>query len=229
MAKKGSPDDANPGGERSAAPFVPQTTNIRALSAAAHECRGCELYKTATQVVFGEGPRSARVMFVGEQPGDLEDRQGAPFVGPAGVMLDKALEDAGIPRRDVYVTNAVKHFKWELRGKRRIHKKPRMSEVKACRPWLEAELRAVKPQVVVLLGATAAQSVMGPQFKLMQNRGKLLQTRGPVGPGLPLERVVATIHPSAVLRAPDSEGRRAAYESLVEDLKVVAKTLRRLG
>jgi DNA polymerase len=165
-------------------------------------------------------------MFVGEQPGDQEDRQGAPCVGPAGAMLDKALEDAGIPRHTVYVTNAVKHFKWEPRGKRRIHKKPRISEIKACRPWLEAELRAVKPQVVVLLGATAAQSIMGPQFKLMQNRGKLLQKPGPAGRDLPVERVVATIHPSAVLRAPDSEGRRAAYESLVADLKVVARALR---
>ena len=226
MAKKGSPDNANPGGERSAAPFVPRTTSIRALTAAAHECRGCDLYKTATQVVFGAGPARARVIFVGEQPGDQEDRQGAPFVGPAGVMLDKALEDAGIPRRDVYVTNAVKHFKWEPRGKRRIHKKPRMSEIKACRPWLEAELRAVKPEIVVCLGATAAQSVLGAGFKLMQNRSRLVETPGLAGPGLPAQRVVATIHPSAVLRAPDSEGRRAAYESLVADLKVVAKALR---
>jgi uracil-DNA glycosylase len=231
VAKKtsGSPDDANPGGERSAAPFVPVTSSIRTLATAAHECRGCDLYKTATQVVFGAGPKNARVMFVGEQPGDQEDRQGTPFVGPAGAMLDKALEDAGIPRRDVYVTNAVKHFKWEPRGKRRIHKKPRISEIKACRPWLEAELRAVKPQVVVLLGATAAQSIMGSQFKLMQNRGKLLQTPGPVGRDLPVERIVATIHPSAVLRAPDAEGRRAAYESLVADLKVVARALRAGG
>jgi uracil-DNA glycosylase len=221
MAKKGRPDDANPGGERSAAPFVPRTTSIKALSAASHECRGCDLYKTATQVVFGAGASKARVMFVGEQPGDQEDRQGAPFVGPAGVLLDKALEDAGIPRSDVYVTNAVKHFKWEARGKRRIHKKPRMSEIKACRPWLEAELRAVKPQMLVCLGATAAQSVMGPQFKLMQNRGRVKDM-----PGLPVECVVATIHPSAVLRAADSEGRRAAYESLVADLKVVARALR---
>jgi DNA polymerase len=219
MAKKGSPDDANPGGERSAAPFVPKSTSIRTLAAAAHECHGCDLYKTATQVVFGAGPNKARVVFVGEQPGDQEDRQGAPFVGPAGAMLDKALEDAGIPRSDVYVTNAVKHFKWEPRGKRRIHKKPRVSEIKACRPWLEAELRAVKPQVVVCLGATAAQSVLGPQFKLMQNRGKVVVSAL-------AERVVATIHPSAVLRAPDSEGRRAAYESLVADLKVAAKALR---
>jgi uracil-DNA glycosylase family protein len=224
MAKKGSPDDANPGGKRSAAPFVPKTTSIKALSAASHDCRGCDLYKTATQVVFGAGPSKARVMFVGEQPGDQEDRQGAPFVGPAGAMLDKALEGAGIPRSDVYVTNAVKHFKWEPRGKRRIHKKPRISEIKACRPWLEAELRAVKPQILVCLGATAAQSVMGPQFKLMQTRGKVISP--PPGPGLPVERVVATIHPSAVLRAPDSEGRRDAYESLVADLKVVARALR---
>ena len=215
MAKKGSPDDANPGAERSAAPFVPKTTSLRVLRAAAQKCRGCDLYKTATQVVFGAGPARARVMFVGEQPGDQEDQQGAPFVGPAGAMLDKALADAGIPRGEVYLTNAVKHFKWEPRGKRRIHKKPRASEIKACRPWLEAELRAVKPQILVCLGAVAAQAVLGPQFKLMQNRGKVLE-----------ERVVATIHPSAVLRAPDSEARRAAYESLVADLKVVAKALR---
>ncbi len=204
-------------------PFVPKTTSIRALSAAAQKCRGCDLYKTATQTVFGAGPRKTRVVFVGEQPGDQEDRQGIPFVGPAGAMLDKALEDAGIPRSDAYLTNAVKHFKWEPRGKRRIHKEPRMSEIKACRPWLEAELRAIKPRIVVCLGAVAAQSMMGSQFKLMQNRGKLLPA--PAGPAPP-EYVMATIHPSAVLRAPDSEGRRQAYESLVRDLKVVAKVLR---
>ena len=202
-----------------AAPFVPDTTSLRTLSAAAHECRGCDLYKNATQVVFGEGPKRARVMFVGEQPGDQEDRQGEPFVGPAGALLDKALADAGIPRAEVYVTNAVKHFKWEPRGKRRIHKKPRMSEVKACRPWLEAELRAVRPVVIVCLGATAAQSLFGSQFKLMQQRGEVLST--------PLaERAVATIHPSAVLRAPDAEGRRDAYEMLVHDLKVVARAMK---
>jgi DNA polymerase len=227
MAKKEVPEDANPGGDRSAAPFVPKTSSVRALSAAAHECRGCDLYKTATQVVFGAGPAKARVMFVGEQPGDQEDRQGEPFVGPAGAMLDKALEDAGIPRADVYVTNAVKHFKWEPRGKRRIHKKPRASEIKACRPWLEAELRAVKPAVLVCLGATAAQAVLGPQFKLMQNRGTLLDAPDAKGLAVPVHAVVATIHPSAVLRVPDSEGRRAAYESLVADLNVVAKALRR--
>jgi uracil-DNA glycosylase family protein len=223
MAKKaGSPDDANPGSARSAAPFVPKTTSIATLNAAAHGCRGCDLYKTATQVVFGEGPRSARVMFVGEQPGDQEDRQGAPFVGPAGALLDKALEEAGIPRSQVYVTNAVKHFKWEPRGKRRIHKKPRVSEIKACRPWLEAELKAVKPTVLVCLGATAAQSVLGSQFKLMQSRGTVLPGTLPGA-----DRVVATIHPSSVLRAPDSEGRREAFAMLVNDLKVVARALKK--
>jgi DNA polymerase len=204
--------------ERSAAPFVPNSTNLRTLRTAAHECRGCDLYRTATQVVFGAGPHTARVMFVGEQPGDQEDRAGAPFVGPAGALLDKALADAGISRDEVYVTNAVKHFKWEPRGKRRIHKKPRMSEIKACRPWLEAEIRAVQPVVVVCLGATAAQSVLGAQFKLMQHRGRVL-------PSTLVERVIATIHPSAALRAPDSEGRRAAYDMLVEDLRIVAQTL----
>src|SRR4051812_40390923 len=223
MTTRPGPDDAPAAG--GAAPFVPKTTSLRTLGVAAQQCRGCELYKHATQVVFGEGPKAARVMFVGEQPGDQEDRQGEPFVGPAGAMLDKALEDAGIPRNEVYVTNAVKHFKWEPRGKRRIHKKPRVSEIKACRPWLEAELRAVKPHIVVCLGATAAQSMLGPQFKLMPNRGKVIELPDPKGSGLPT-RAVATIHPSAILRSPDSEGRRQAYESLVADLKVVARTLK---
>jgi uracil-DNA glycosylase len=202
-----------------AAPWVPKTTSVKTLSVAAHACRGCDLYKNATQVVFGAGPKRAQVMFVGEQPGDQEDRQGAPFVGPAGALLDKALADAGIPRDAVYVTNAVKHFKWEPRGKRRIHKKPRASEVRACRPWLEAELKAVKPAVLVCLGATAAQSVLGASFRLMAQRGQIVASDL-------AGKVVATIHPSAVLRAPDSEGRRAAYESLVADLKVVARALR---
>ena len=210
--KKGKP-------ARSAAPFVPDTTSVKRLAAAAEACTGCDLYTRATQVVFGAGPQKARVMLVGEQPGDQEDRQGAPFVGPAGALLDKALEDAGIPRGEVFVTNAVKHFSWEPRGKRRIHKKPRVSEIKACRPWLEAELRAVRPVVLVCLGATAAQSVLGPQFKLMQNRGT------PQSSDLS-EAVIATIHPSSVLRAPDPEGRRAAYAMLVTDLKLVAKMLR---
>ena len=197
---------------------MPRTTSLKTLRAAAQTCRGCDLYKHATQAVTGEGPKGAHVMFVGEQPGDQEDREGHPFVGPAGALLDKALADAGIPRDEVVVTNAVKHFKWEPRGKRRIHKKPRVSEVKACRPWLEAEVRAVKPAVIVCLGASAAQSVLGAQFRLMQQRGQVLASD--LAP-----RVVATIHPSAVLRAPDSEGRRAAYEMLVSDLKVVAKAI----
>ena len=203
----------------SAEPFVPPSTSLKTLEAAAEKCRGCDLYKAATQVVFGAGPKRARVMFVGEQPGDQEDRQGEPFVGPAGALLEKALADAGIPRDQVFLTNAVKHFKWEPRGKRRIHKKPRMSELKACRPWLEAELRAVRPALVVCLGATAAQSILGGSFKLMKERGRVVSS--PIAPA-----VVATIHPSAVLRAPDSEGRRAAYDMLVADLKFVAKTIR---
>jgi uracil-DNA glycosylase family protein len=203
---------------RTAAPFVPQTTSIRTLAAAARGCRGCDLYKNATQVVFGAGPIASRVMFVGEQPGDQEDLQGEPFVGPAGALLSKALIEAGIPRDQVYVTNAVKHFKWEPRGKRRIHKKPRLSEMKACRPWLEAEMRSLKPSIVVCLGATAAQSLLGSQFKLMQQRGQVLSSTL-------AGQVVATIHPSSVLRAPDSEARRAAYEILVADLKLVAKIL----
>ena len=157
-------------------------------------------------------------MLVGEQPGDQEDRQGHPFVGPAGAVLDKALEKAGLMRSDVFLTNAVKHFKWEPRGKRRIHQKPRISEIRACRPWLDAELGIVKPSVVVCLGAVAAQCIFGSQFKLMQQRGRVLES--PVSP-----RTLATIHPAAVLRAPDEEGRRQAFASLVKDLKVVKKAI----
>ena len=221
MAKRpGSPEFTSPGSgkERTAAPFVPNSRSVRALSAAADGCRGCDLYKAATQVVFGAGPSKARLMCIGEQPGDQEDLQGAPFVGPAGALLGKALKDAGIPRESVFLTNAVKHFKWEPRGKRRIHKKPRWSEIKACRPWLEAEFRAVAPAVVVCLGATAAQSVLGSGFGLMRERGRVLSN--------PLaERVVATIHPSAVLRAPDADARQAAYDMLVADLKVAASAV----
>jgi DNA polymerase len=216
-ARQASRSDAK-GGARAAASFVPATRSLAALEDAAHGCRGCDLYKDATQVVFGAGPARARLVFVGEQPGDQEDRQGEPFVGPAGALLDRALADAGIPRSAVYVTNAVKHFKWEPRGKRRIHKKPRASEIAACRPWLEAELRAITPDVVVCLGATAAQSVFGAQFRLMQQRGTLL-------PSALSARTLATIHPSAVLRAPDAEGRREAYDLLVSDLKIAAQAL----
>lgn len=199
---------------------MPKTTSVRTLAAAAQACRGCDLYKDATQAVFGAGPRTARVMLVGEQPGDQEDRLGEPFVGPAGALLDQALAEAGIPRDEVYLTNAVKHFKWEPRGKRRIHKKPRASEIKACRPWLEAELRAVAPGLIVCLGATAAQAVFGSQFRLMQQRGQVM-------PSLLGPHALATIHPSAVLRAPDSEGRHAAYAMLVADLRLVARAVRK--
>ena len=200
-----------------AAPFVPKTTSLKVLDEAAQTCRGCDLYRHATQAVIGEGRRSARVMLVGEQPGDQEDLQGHPFVGPAGALLDKALEQAGLARADVFLTNAVKHFKWEPRGKRRIHQKPRVSEMRACRPWLDAELRIVKPHVVVCLGATAAQAVFGTRFKLMQQRGKVLAS--PVSPN-----TLATIHPAAVLRAPDEQARREAFASLVKDLKVAGRT-----
>ncbi len=219
------------GDERSAAPFVPQTTSVSRLATAAQACRGCDLYARATQAVFGRGPKSAQLLLVGEQPGDQEDVQGEPFVGPAGAMLDKALAAAGISRDAVFLTNAVKHFKWEFRGsggvesgrpergKRRLHKKPRASEMRACRPWLEAELRAVRPTLVVCLGAVAAQSVIGPRFRLMQERGRVVE-------GALAARVVATIHPSAVLRAPDPEARRRAYSMLVSDLKTAARATR---
>jgi DNA polymerase len=201
---------------------VPDTKSLARLDAAAQSCRGCELYKNATQAVFGAGPKTARLVLVGEQPGDQEDKQGAPFVGPAGMLLDDALAEAGIPREQVYVTNAVKHFKWEERGKRRLHKKPRASELTACRPWLEAELHAIGPALVVCLGASAAQSLLGPKFKLLASRGKLLSS--------PLaEHVMATLHPSAVLRARDAESRRASRAMLVADLKAAAAALSRLG
>ena len=195
-----------------AEPFVPSTRSLRALSAAAQACRGCELYRRATQAVLGAGPRDARLVIVGEQPGDQEDLEGKPFVGPAGALLDKALAEAGLSRRQVYLTNAVKHFSWEPRGKRRLHKKPRLSEIKACHPWLDAEVRIISPAIIVCLGATAAQSVLGSTFRLMRERGRVLKT----GERLAL----ATIHPSAVLRAPDDAARRAAFAMLVGDLKV---------
>jgi uracil-DNA glycosylase family protein len=205
--------------KRSAAPSVPKTTSLRTLRTAVQGCRGCDLYKNATQAVFGAGPARARVMFVGEQPGDQEDLQGAPFVGPAGAVLDKALEEAGIPRGEVYLTNAVKHFKWEPRGKRRIHKKPRQSEIDACRPWIDDELSIVKPKALVCLGSTAAQALLGRQFKVTSQRGTLVPS--PLAPA-----VLATVHPSSILRAPDEETRHAEFSRFVADLKVAAKQLR---
>jgi uracil-DNA glycosylase len=180
-------------------------------------CKACDLYRNATQVVFGEGAASAEAMFVGEQPGDQEDVAGRPFVGPAGKLFDEALEDAGVDRTKLYVTNVVKHFKWVGRGKRRIHQKPNWSEIAACRPWLDAELAAVEPRVLVCLGATAAQALLGRQFRVTRDRGK------PVESDL-AEHVLATIHPSAILRA-DPASREQQYASFVADLKVVAKLL----
>ncbi len=198
-----------------AAPFMPDTLSMRALRDAVQGCRGCPLYADATQAVFGEGKRTSEVMLVGEQPGDQEDLAGAPFVGPAGKLLDRALDEAGIDRGTTYVTNAVKHFKWKARGTRRIHDKPTWKETQACRPWLEAELALVKPRAVVLLGATAAQSLLGKSFKVTQSRGLPLDSEL-------AELVVATIHPSAVLRA---ENRDEMFAGLVGDLRVVADRL----
>ena len=190
---------------------------LDALRAEAGDCRACDLWKTGTQVVFGEGPAGANAMFVGEQPGGQEDKAGRPFVGPAGKLFDKALADAGIEREQVYVTNVVKHFKWVGRGQRRIHQKPNWSEVDACRPWLEGELAAVEPRVLVCLGATAAQALLGRHFRVTRERGK------PVESDL-AEHVLATIHPSAILRG-DPESREQEYAAFVRDLKVAAKLL----
>jgi uracil-DNA glycosylase len=208
----------------SAADFVPETQDLDELAAAAKGCEGCELYRDADQTVFGEGVRSATMMLVGEQPGDQEDQAGRPFVGPAGRMLDKALTEAGVDREPLYVTNAVKHFKFTRaeRGVRRIHKTPSRTEVVACRPWLIAELQSVAPDVVVLLGATAAKSLMGNDFRLTAHRGEVLRIAAdtvPVDPAL-----VATVHPSAILRGP-TERREEMFITLVEDLRFAATLL----
>ena len=203
-----------------AAPWVPSNPSLEKLREAARSCRGCNLWERATQTVFGEGLSQARVMFVGEQPGDREDLAGRPFVGPAGWLLDKALAEAGIAREEVYVTNVVKHFNWEARGKRRIHKKPNQLQITACRPWLDAELAVVKPEVLVCLGATAAQALLGKDFRVSQQRGQMVSS--PLAPF-----VTATVHPSSILRAPDEESRRRETELFVADLKRVAAVLRR--
>ena len=195
---------------------APDTTSLRTLAAAARECTACPLYKNATQTVFGEGPKDARMMLVGEQPGDSEDVKGKPFVGPAGQLLDRALAEAGIVRSKVYVTNAVKHFKWEPRGKRRIHQKPSSRDIAACRPWLEAELRAVKPDVLVCLGSTAAQTIFGPQFRVTRQRGEVMESDF-------ARKTVATVHPSSLLRAPDEETRAREYAKFVSDLRVALR------
>jgi len=199
-------------------PLLPSYPSLGAAAEASKHCRACDLWKRGTQTVFGEGAPGARVLFVGEQPGDKEDLEGRPFVGPAGAVLDKALSEAGIDRTQTYVTNAVKHFKWEPRGKRRIHKKPNSLEIAACRPWLEVEIQFVRPEVIVCLGATAAQALLGRSFRVTQQRGQLM----------PFDRtpqILATVHPSSILRAQDDESRHREYELFVNDLRVVAKAL----
>src|SRR3954451_11718266 len=194
--------------------LIPEAPTLERLREVAAGCKACDLWERGTQTVFGEGARKAEVMLVGEQPGDQEDQAGAPFVGPAGKMLDRALDDAGIDRKSTYVTNAVKHFKWKARGARRIHDKPSWTEAMACRPWLDAEVALVKPRALVLMGATAAQSLLGKTFKVTQERGRPLDSEL-------AELVVATIHPSAILRA---ENRDEMYAGLVDDLRVVSRT-----
>jgi uracil-DNA glycosylase family protein len=203
---------------KTAAPLIPSRLSLRALRAAARDCRACPLWKTGTQTVFGEGPAKARVMMIGEQPGDREDLAGRPFVGPAGRLLDQALATAGIDREQVYVTNAVKHFKWVPLGKRRLHQKPNAREIAACRPWLDAELELLQPEVVVALGATAAQALMGSSFRVTRDRGKLFRDLAWT------RNFVATVHPSSILRGDPAE-REAALAAFTADLKVVAKLI----
>ncbi len=199
--------------------LIPPRPTLPALKAAAADCQACDLWKKGTQTVFGEGSRRAHVLFVGEQPGNEEDLTGKPFVGPAGKLFDNALDEAGIDRKQTYVTNVVKHFKWEPRGKRRIHKKPNAVEIAACRPWLEAEIALVKPEVIVALGATAAQALLGPQFRVTKQRGQFIEsTLAPY--------VMATVHPSSILRAPDDETRRIEYRRFVDDLKKLAPVIK---
>jgi DNA polymerase len=198
--------------------LLPERPTLRSVRELAAGCTACDLYKRATQTVFGEGPRKAVVMLVGEQPGDAEDLAGHPFVGPAGRLLDAALDEAGIDRRQVYVTNVVKHFKWEPRGKRRIHAKPNAAEIGACRPWLEVEIALVKPRVLVCLGATAAQALLGRSFKVSRQRGTLVPS--PLAP-----IVTATVHPSSILRAPDDETRREEMRRFVQDLRQIAREI----
>jgi DNA polymerase len=201
----------------SAEDIIPEKPTLTSLQQSAADCKACDLWENATQTVFGEGGRRAKIMFIGEQPGNEEDLQGKPFVGPAGRLLDEALEAAGIDRRQTYVTNVVKHFKWEPRGKRRIHKKPNSSEIEACRPWLEAEIAVVKPKVIVCLGATAAQTLLGKQFRVSRQRGEFIES--------PLAPVMATVHPSSILRAPDEQTRLVEMQRFIDDLTKVAGVL----
>ena len=204
----------------SAAELIPDRPTVDKVRAAAKDCQACDLWLRGTQTVFGEGGKKAELMLVGEQPGNEEDLSGHPFVGPAGKLLDRALLDAGIDRTAVYVTNVVKHFKWEPRGKRRIHKKPNAGEIAACRPWLDTEIALVQPRAIVCLGATAAQALLGRQFKVTAQRGEFIAS-----PLAPL--VLATVHPSSILRAPDDESRHREMKQFTDDLKTVAKALKR--
>ena len=204
--------------EGTAAPLIPPRPTVKKLQLAAAECKACHLWKAGTQTVFGEGKPTSTVMFVGEQPGNSEDLQGRPFVGPAGSLLDKALDEAGIDRSRVYVTNVVKHFKWEPRGKRRIHKKPNAAEINACRPWLQAEIDVIKPRVIICLGSTAAQAVIGPKFKVSTQRASFVDS--PLAPF-----VTATVHPSSILRAPSDDQRRLEMARFIADLKKIRKAI----
>ncbi|TMD13861.1 MAG: UdgX family uracil-DNA binding protein [Chloroflexi bacterium] len=205
--------------ESPALQLIPDQLSLPSLREAAASCQACDLHETGTQTVFGEGAVGATVMFVGEQPGDREDLAGKPFVGPAGHLLDEALARAGIDRDRVYVTNAVKHFKWKPQGKRRLHQKPNATEIAACRPWLDAEIATVRPRLIVCLGATAAQALLGASFRVSIDRGRVTER-----PGLP--PIIATVHPSAILRAPDDESRHAEMEAFVADLTIVARRLK---
>jgi DNA polymerase len=206
--------------ESSAAEFFPDRKSLKAFRDAAADCKACDLWERGTQTVFGEGSRRAEVLFVGEQPGNEEDLTGKPFVGPAGRLLDEALIKAGIDRTQTYVTNVVKHFKWEPRGKRRIHKKPNAREITACRPWLEAEINLIKPKVIVCLGATAAQALLGPNFRVTKQRGQFIKsTLAPY--------IMATVHPSSILRAPDDETRHLENRHFIDDLKKLAQVLQK--
>lgn len=207
------PSEEYPGAEA----FIPPNADLPGLREAVQLCKGCPLWQTGTQAVFGEGPRQSPIMLVGEQPGDKEDLAGRPFIGPAGQLLDECLKQAGLERQQVYVTNAVKHFKWVQAGARRLHQKPKSREIKACQPWLMQEIEEVNPEVLVCLGATAAQSLLGSSFKLTPNRGKFFDV-------IPGRRVIATFHPSALLRMPDPESRLQAREAFISDLKLVAET-----
>ena len=205
-----------------AAAYIPEHPTPRTLREAVQRCRGCHLYARATQAVSGEGPNSAEIVLIGEQPGDEEDRQGHPFVGPSGKLLDRALADAGIDRASVFVTNAVKHFKFEERGKRRLHKKPNGGEIRACQPWLEAEINLIQPQIIVCLGATAAQSIFGSTYRVTKERGQFVRNSW-------APHVTSTVHPSSILRAPDEEQRHIEYERFVADLKKVHRVWKGLG